>query len=252
MLANHMEIKEMIKHRWNRRAKDFDKSPGHGIHSGREKEAWVNLLTRVLGKDQLEILDVGTGTGVIALVLAEMGHKVTGVDIAEEMVQKAREKAKNLNLFADFRVGDAEELPFADNSFDALINRHVVWSLPHPEKAMAEWKRVLRPGGKLIIIDSNWGNTAPLPKRLWCFGAQLLILVTERRNPWQSFAHRNMDKYLPMRQRKRPEADLEILRGLGFQVEVTKVDIPRWETFMGYLKYGYYSGEKFLLEAVKK
>ncbi|MEW5920966.1 MAG: hypothetical protein AB1796_08495 [Bacillota bacterium] len=51
--------------------------------------------------------------------------------------------------------------------------------------------------------------------------------------------------------RKRPEADLEILRGLGFQADVIE-DIPRWETFIEYLKYGYFSGEEFMLKAVKK
>lgn len=249
MTVQNVQIKEMIRQRWNRRADTFDRSPGHGIHTAREKDAWIGLLKGVLGDKRLEILDVGTGTGVVALLLAELGHRVTGVDIAEQMVQKAREKAKKLNLAVEFRVGDAEVLPFKNNSFDAVINRHVVWSLPDPEKAMAEWKRVLRPGGKLIIIDSNWGKTMPLYKKVWRFFAQLLILLTERRNPWAGRGHRQMEKYLPMRQKKRPEADTEILRGLGFRVEVTKVDIPRWDTFLGYLKYGYSRGEEFLLMA---
>lgn len=252
MTVQNVQVKEMIRHRWNRRADTFDMSPGHGIHSGREKDAWISLFKRVLGDERLEILDVGTGTGIIALLLAELGHRVTGVDIAEQMVYQAREKAKNLNLTADFRVGDAEELPFEDSSFEVIINRHVVWSLPKPEKAMAEWKRVLRPGGKLIIIDSNWSGTMPLRKKVWRFFAQLLILLTERRNPWVGREHREMEKYLPMRQKKRPEADIEILRGLGFRVEVMKIDIPRWDTFFGYLKYGYFRDEKFLIKAIRE
>jgi len=197
-------------------------------------------------------LDVGTGTGVLALVLAELGHNITGIDIADEMVEKAKEKFKNNNLSGNFIVGDAENLPFEDNSFDVVINRHVVWSLPQPERAMAEWKRVLRSGGKLIIIDGNWGKTTPIIKKLWRFGAQLLILITEMRNPWQNNAQFKVDKYLPMRQRNRPEADIEILEGLGFQVEVMTVEIPRWKNFIGYLKYGYFIGEEFLLKAIKK
>ncbi|RJX20590.1 MAG: class I SAM-dependent methyltransferase [Desulforudis sp.] len=252
MTVQHVQIKEMIRERWNRRADTFDKSPGHGIHAGKEKDAWISLFQRVLGNERLEILDVGTGTGVIALLLAELGHRVTGVDIAEQMVHHGREKAKNLHLAVDFRIGDAEELPFQNDSFDVVINRHVVWSLPNPEKAMAEWKRVLRHGGKLVIMDSNWGKTAPLYKRVWRFFAQLLILLTERRNLWTRQGHRQMEKHLPMRQKKRPEADIEILRGLGFQVEVMKVDIPRWDTLLGYLKYGYFRGEKFLLAAIKE
>ena len=252
MAVESVQVKKMVKERWNRRADTFERSPGHGIHSKKEKDAWVNLFKRVLGDEKLEILDVGTGTGVIALLLAELGHRVIGVDIAEQMIDQARKKAKNLNLPVNFQTGDAEELPFANNSFDVVINRHVVWSLPNPEKAMAEWKRVLRSGGKLIIIDSNWSRTVPLRKKVWRFFAQLLILLTERRNPWFGRReYREMEKYLPMRQKKRPEADVEILKGLGLRVEVMKIDIPRWDTFSGYLKYGYSRGEKFLIKAIR-
>lgn len=252
MEVQNTQVKEMVKQRWNGRADTFDKSPGHGIHSEKEKDAWISLFKQVLGDERLKILDVGTGTGVIALLLSELGHRVTGVDIAEQMVHQAREKAKNLNLAADFRVGDAEDLPFEDGSFDLIVNRHVVWSLPDPEKAMVEWKRVLRPGGKLIIIDSNWGGRASLGKKLWRFFARLLIFLTERRNPWVGREHREMEKYLPMRQKKRPEADVQMLKGLGFQVDVMNIDIPRWDTFLGYLKYGYFRDEKFLIKAVKE
>lgn len=252
MTVQNAQVKEMIRQRWNRRADTFDRSPGHGIHSRREKDAWVSLFKQVLGEERLEILDVGTGTGVIALLLAELGHRVTGVDIAEQMVHQAREKAEKQKLAVDFRVSDAEALPFENSSYDVVINRHVVWSLPDPAKAMAEWKRVLRPGGKLIIIDGNWGRTMPLRKKVWRFCARLLILLTERRNPWAGREHREMEKYLPMRQKKRPEADIEMLSGLGFRVDVMKIDIPRWETFLGYLKYGYSRDERFLIRAVKE
>jgi len=253
MKAESKQVKRMIKERWNRRADTFDRSPGHGIHSGKEKDDWKSLFKQILGEKKLSVLDVGTGTGVMALVLAELGHRVTGVDIAEQMVRQAGKKAENLSLVVDFRIGDAEKLPFAGDSFDVVVNRHVVWSLPNPEMALAEWKRVLRPGGELIIIDSNWGRTVSFRKRMWRFFAQILTLLTERRNPWSGWReYRKMEKHLPMRQKKRPEADAEMLENLGFRVEVKKINIPRWDTFWGYLKYGYFHGEKFLIEAVKK
>lgn len=249
MSVDHMELKDMIRKRWNQSAGSFDKCPGHGIHSDREKNDWINLFTKVIGRESVSILDVGVGTRVLALVLAEMGHKITGVDIAEEMVEKAREKFKNNNLSGSFIVGDAEKLPFADNSFDVVINRHVVWTLPNPEKAMREWKRVIKTGGKLIIIDGNWGKHLSLHKKIWRFIGQLLILLTEIRNPWQD--GQKMDRYLPMKQQKRPETDRSILEGLGFHVNVINVNIPRWNNLLGYLKHGYYAGEEFLIKAVK-
>lgn len=109
--------------------------------------AWKGLLIEVLGDRELRVLDVGTGTGFIALLLAELGHEVIGVDISEEMLRIAREKARKLNIEnVEFHLADAEELPFPDNTFDAVVARHVIWALPNPEKAYSEWKRVLRPG----------------------------------------------------------------------------------------------------------
>jgi ubiquinone/menaquinone biosynthesis C-methylase UbiE len=65
------------------------------------------------------------------------------------------------------------------------MTRHeAVWSLTDPEKAMKEWKRVLKPGGKLVIIDSGWGSNAPLGRRTWRFFSRILIMLTEFKNPW--------------------------------------------------------------------
>ncbi len=105
---NQAALKEEIRQRWNGRAESFDRSPGHGIHSEKEKNGWVSLFRKVIGTIPADILDVGSGTGVLALVLAEMGHSVTGVDLAGEMVQKARDKFKKNNLTGEFMIGDAE------------------------------------------------------------------------------------------------------------------------------------------------
>lgn len=68
-------------------------------------------------------------------------------------------------------------------------------------------------------------------------------------SPWQGI--HKMDSYLPMQQQKRPETDRIILGGLGFQVDVINVNIPRWDNILGYIKYGYHAGEEFLIKAVK-
>lgn len=244
---NQAELKEAIRQRWNNRAETFDLSPGHGIHSQDEKNEWVNLFAGVVGTTPVSVLDVGSGTGVLSLVLAEMGHRVTGVDLAEAMVQKARDKFKKHHLAGEFTVGDAENLPFEEHTFDIVINRHVVWSLTDPKRAFKEWKRVLKPGGKLVIIDGNWGKNTSPGRRIRCFLGRVLILLTEFKNPWAG--NQKMDRHLPMKQAKRPETDMRMLEELGFNVRVQQVNIRRWQGFLGYLKHGHHAGMEFLIEA---
>lgn len=118
-----VDIKEKIKRRWNESARTFDQRPGHGIHSNREKMLWQSLLMDLVGDNQQEVLDVGTGTGFIALMLSEMGHKVTGIDIADDMLKQAKDKAGKKNLNIKFQWADADAVPFSDDTFDVVINR---------------------------------------------------------------------------------------------------------------------------------
>ena len=69
------------------------------------------------------------------------------------MIARAERKAAERALKIRFEQGDAEQLPFRPASFDLAISRHVLWTLPHPETAIDEWWRVLRPGGRLVVID---------------------------------------------------------------------------------------------------
>lgn len=246
-------VKEVIKHLWDKRAHNFDCSPGHGIHSAEEKEAWKSLLAKALGNEKLDVLDVGCGTGVISLILAEMGHNVTGIDFSEGMVEKAKEKANSLNLHVEFKPGDAEDLQFDDASYDAVINRHLLWALPNPDRAISEWKRVLKPGGKIVIIDGTFGDYNRLHRQIWRYLVSMpLILITERRNPFYHRRYKQIERDLPLRHKKRPQADIEILENLGFSVDVTNVTIPGKLSFLGRLKYGHWGDHgHFLLKAIK-
>lgn len=244
------EVKEKIRQRWNDTAGEFDQCPGHGIHSEREKKAWQDILVKAVGGKHLNILDVGTGTGFIALLLAEHGHKVTGVDVAEEMLKQAREKAKRQKLNVKFQSGDADELPFKENVFDVVINRHVFWTMADPEKAAAEWTRVLKPGGKLVIIDGDWNHFSPW-KMIWKVVANITVRLTEGENSSsKSHGLRDFEQALPLRSQKRPEADLRILRKLGMkEVEPIKFKDPRAYGLLDNLKYGYY--QRFVVTSVK-
>ena len=103
------------------------------------------------------VLDVACGTGNAALPAARLGANVTGVDIAPNLLEQARAKAAREGLTAQFDEGDAEKLPYADASFDAVITMFGAMFAPRPELVAAELKRVTRPGG--LIAMANWTPT---------------------------------------------------------------------------------------------
>lgn len=105
------------------------------------------------------ILDLSTGTGWTSRVVARRGGKVTGVDIATDLVEAARDIAKTEGLAIEYRVGDAESLPFADGEFDAVISTCGVMFASRPETAAAELARVCKKNGRVALTtwlsDSN-------------------------------------------------------------------------------------------------
>lgn len=83
------------------------------------------------------------------------------VDLSTGMLEKAKQNADNKELEIDFFHGDAENLPFEDNSFDLVTNKFLLWTLQQPSCAVREWKRVLKPGGKIFAIGGDWFNPRP-------------------------------------------------------------------------------------------
>lgn len=104
------------------------------------------------------LLDVGCGSGQTAIPAAKMGLKVTGVDIAENLIEHARKSAKKANLKTQFDVGDAENLPYENNSFDAAITMIGAMFAPQPDQVASEFARVIKPGGTLCM--ANWTATS--------------------------------------------------------------------------------------------
>jgi SAM-dependent methyltransferase len=150
-------VKQQVAAHWGRRAPGFDADFGHSIRTAAERAAWDRILDLVVGgRGTLDALDVGCGTGFLSLELAGRGHRVTGIDFAPQMLAEARKKAAAQGVAVRFEEGDAEQLPFAEGSFDLVMTRHVLWTLPHPEQAIDEWIRVLRPGGRLAAMDSQF------------------------------------------------------------------------------------------------
>jgi ubiquinone/menaquinone biosynthesis C-methylase UbiE len=159
-------VKSAVAAHWNRRAAQFDADFGHSIATAAERDAWDRIIDLIVaGRPSLDALDAGCGTGFLSFELAARGHRVTGIDFAASMLEQARNKAAAGGPGVRFEQGDAENLRFPDGSFDLVVSRHVLWTLPHPEAAVAEWVRVLRPGGRLAVIDSQFDAGALSPQR---------------------------------------------------------------------------------------
>lgn len=114
-------------------------------------EAFVSRLSIPPGA---RVLDVACGTGNLAIPLARWGAVVTGVDIAPNLLAQARERASAENLSVQFDEGDAEQLPYPDASFDAVVSMFGAMFAPRPDLVASELARVLKPGGRLAM--ANW------------------------------------------------------------------------------------------------
>ncbi|MEX2694916.1 class I SAM-dependent methyltransferase [Rhizobium mongolense] len=150
-------LRDEIKAYWSARAESFDQSPGHEIFTETERHAWHRLIVKHLGAGEgRRALDLASGTGVISHLMDDLGFEVTGLDWAEPMLERARAKAKSRGRMISFRMADVENTTELDDTYDVIVTRHLVWTLVDPEKAFAEWMRVLKPGGTLLIVDGDF------------------------------------------------------------------------------------------------
>lgn len=144
------------------RDKRWENGDGYNCYISSEfasfrKEAWKKqLLQHFDGKKNQKVLDIGTGPGFFACILSEEGQQVTAIDRSEGMLSHARNNAKHLGVNPEFLAMDVNQLEFEEESFDVIVSRNVTWTLEHPEKVYTEWKRLLKPGGKILIYDANW------------------------------------------------------------------------------------------------
>jgi ubiquinone/menaquinone biosynthesis C-methylase UbiE len=100
------------------------------------------------------VLEVAPGPGYFAIELAKLGdYKITGLDISKTFVEIARANAAEANVVVDFQRGNASDMPFPSESFDYLVCTAAFKNFTEPKRALEEMHRVLRPGGKALIID---------------------------------------------------------------------------------------------------
>ena len=213
---------------WTRRAPSYSDVNQEEL-GGSQHSVWSRVIDQRIqshfgnrSRDQIRLLDVGTGPGFFAIILAELGYQVTAVDYTEAMLNQARKNAGPLASIIDFRRMDAEQLTFPDAPFDANVPGNLTWNLPSPAKAYSQWTRVLKENGLLLNFDANWYR--------YLFNAQANALHLEDRknvrenNAADDTAGTDVDameaiaRQAPLSARRRPAWDIHVLHGLGMSV----------------------------------
>jgi len=255
-------LRDEIKAYWSDRAATFDLSPGHEIFSEEERAAWHQLFLRHLGPGAgRAALDLASGTGVISHLLDELDFKVQGLDWAEPMLERARDKARKRGRAIRFALGDAENTMEPDNHYDVIVNRHLVWTLVDPAAAFAEWLRVLKPGGMLLIVDGDFVNTTALERlfsKLSTWGQRLGLFKAETPtgSPQMMATHRSILSRVHFAQGARAEAVVALLREAGFTEitidrdlrEIHRTQAANWNLFKGLARQ---SQHRYAIRATK-
>ncbi|MFL6122673.1 methyltransferase domain-containing protein [Actinophytocola sp.] len=147
---------------WDAQAPSFDEAPDHGLRDPAVRARWRELLLSALPPAPARIADLGCGTGSVTALLAGEGYELNGVDLSGAMVAAATAKVAAAGVTARIRQGDAASPPLEPAAFDVVFARHVLWALPDPQAVVARWIRLLRPNGRLVLVEGHWFTGAGL------------------------------------------------------------------------------------------
>lgn len=251
------ELLEEIASYWSTRTEGYSEVNQKELH-GMQKKAWLQVLEEQFPKrpkEEIKILDIGTGPGFFPIILAEAGYWVDAVDYTEEMLEKAAENAKDLNSRIHFQRMDAQNLSFPDETFDVVISRNLTWNLEEPKKAYGEWYRVLKPGGKLLNFDANWYSYLYDEEKRKAYEDDRKNVESE--NLDDHYLCTDIDRMeqialqVPLSKANRPTWDREILKAIGFSKVAIDMEIWKrvWSTEE---KLNYQSTPMFMIAAEKQ
>ncbi len=156
-----MSVADEVRRYWDDDSAVYDDVPHHHPTDAAEQAAWLAALMDLLPPPPARILDCGAGTGFLTIAAARLGHRVTALDLSSGMLRRLREKAAAGGLAVDVVEGPAEEPPPGD--FDAVIERHLTWTLPDPAGTLRAWRKVA-PAGRLVLFEGLWGAADPFER----------------------------------------------------------------------------------------
>lgn len=214
--GSNLSKKEQVAEMFNNIAGKYD-FLNHFLSLGIDRGWRRKAIREVAAIAPDHILDVATGTGDLAIAAAKaMKTQIVGVDIAEQMLEVGRKKikAQQLDDVIALRSGDSEHLPFADGSFDVVMCAYGVRNFEHLEKGLRDMQRVLRPGGKLVILEFSHPGRFPV-KQLYRFYFRYILPLFGRMVSKHSSAY----TYLPQSVLAFPEGKdfCALLERCGFQ-----------------------------------
>ncbi len=220
------DVHDTIREWWDRDARTYDSSRSHAVSDPLEAAAWRQVLRDTLPEPGARVLDVGAGTGALSLLAAELGYRVTALDLSEGMLGIARRKAAERGVDIDFAVGSGLEPP--TGPFDAVIERHVLWTMTDPDGALRAWREVAAPGGRLLLLEGVWGRADPLrrAKDLTAQGLRLLMgMPDDHHAPYPEEVLRE----LPLARRSSPVPMIRAVYGAGWRgVRVRRLRDVEW------------------------
>lgn len=202
---------------------------------------WKTILNNLLsGKQNLKILDVGTGPGFFGVLLSRMGHQVTAIDSSPEMIAKAKKNAEKYNC--NIKVIETDIIEYkTEKTFDIIISRNVTWFLYNPVAAYQNWHRMLNDGGQVIVFDANWNLFLSNPQEAALYRQAKKEAFEQGFLPYRE--EKDIEEgdqlalTLPLTYVRRPEWDREMLKFIGF----SKIQVHE-----GFDSNFYSTGEKIL------
>ncbi|MCR5157130.1 MAG: class I SAM-dependent methyltransferase [Butyrivibrio sp.] len=248
-------MKQIISY-WSQRAYTYSKLNEEELGWGMD-ERWLYSMESLFPdkpREETRVLDIGTGPGFFAILLAKAGYFPDAVDCTPNMLIEAKKNAGQYANNISFGLMNADSLEFDDNTFDVIVNRNLTWNLDNPCRCYEEWRRVLKPGGKLIVFDANWYHylfdevaKAAYDRDRESVAKEAIIDFNIGEN-FEVMERIAMD--LPMSKKQRPYWDREKMTEIGF----SEVDICEdiWKTvWTDAEKTNYSSTPMFRIAAVK-
>ncbi|WP_392565299.1 class I SAM-dependent methyltransferase [Utexia brackfieldae] len=229
------DILDSVTDYWHNRAQGYSESNIAELNSDK-RQIWLNAILSLAPQDpHLNVLDIGTGPGFFAIILALAGHRVTAVDATTAMLEQARTNALQQQANIEFVQSDVHHLPFIDEQFDLIVCRNVTWNLQDPVQAYQEWYRVLKPGGRLVVFDANWYLHLFDDAYMQGFKQDRENTQLEQVNDHyvntDTRAMAAIARQLPLSQVQRPQWDIPVLLDIGFSQCLldTKVGEQVWD-----------------------
>jgi 2-polyprenyl-3-methyl-5-hydroxy-6-metoxy-1,4-benzoquinol methylase len=208
--------KEFIKEYWEERSSGFTILRKAELNSNKYIR-WKEEIKKKLPIAGLNILDVGCGCGFFSILLAELGHQVTGIDITQSMIEQGKLMLHGASEKINLLTMDAEKLTFDKESFDVVIARNVTWNLTNPKEAYKQWLSVLKSGGILLNYDAEYAKDHH-KQQINCAKHAHNQLSMEELDKCHHIYH-----MLPISAQIRPEWDIQILEELGYKsIEIDK------------------------------